>query len=182
MPDANNRFRTLQQSNDVRVLTSVFDFNPGLVVTEQVFGDIDFAFDHSTPLSDCGVVGLFRNSANYTFYDFVGRLVRCENGVETLLATVAVPATAGRATLSLRRRGHAHIHLRRHRALDSHRAGARVGGPGGILPHADHGPELRAGRLRQCAHRSDQSRRAGGRSLSLRPVLSPSRTREGSRR
>ena len=103
MPDANNRFRTLQQTNDVRVLSSVFDFSPGLVVTEQVFGDIDFAFDHSTPLSDCGVVVLFRDSANYTFYDFAGRLVRRENGVETLLATVAVPATAGRATLSLRR-------------------------------------------------------------------------------
>lgn len=105
MPDANNRFRTLQQSNDVRVLTSVFDFNPGLVVTEQVFGDIDFAFDHSTPLADCGVVVLFRDSANYTFYDFAGRLVRLENGVETLLAPVAVPAAAGRATLSLRRSG-----------------------------------------------------------------------------
>ena len=100
MPAGLGKFRTLD-SHGENWLSTVFNFDPALVVTTNVFRNITFAFDYDFAFGDCGVVFLYQDAANFTYFDFGGRLVRRAAGVDTVITTVPVLSATGRGALTL---------------------------------------------------------------------------------
>jgi hypothetical protein len=101
-PAGYEKFRTITK-NARTYLTTVYDLAPGIAVTSKRVASaaLSFAFDAYQPMSDCGVVFLYRGPDDHWFYDFAGRLVRRQGGAETVVATVAAAPASGRGALEL---------------------------------------------------------------------------------
>ncbi len=100
MPAGLDNFRTLDSHGECW-LSTVFNLDPALIVTTKVFRNITFAFDFDFAFANCGVVFLYQDAANFTYFDFGGRLVRRVAGVDTVLTTVPVLNDTGRGALTI---------------------------------------------------------------------------------
>lgn len=98
MPTGYEKFRTMGTTE--LVLSTIYDLNHGIVVTSKRFANVTFAFDAIWTWPDCGVVMLYQDLDNYYYFNFSGKLVRREAGVETVVATTAVGAS-GRGAISI---------------------------------------------------------------------------------